>query len=252
MLQLKKNKIVTGVSEGQVEIRQQEVDWYCSNYNVMTGQAAMLAGFAFSFITLPVPEGELAPHIVLEFLYFVLTCGTIGLELGVIIISSYLSVWGPSLALRGSRGTADLHKACDALKDYQVLTFYCFMTGWIIYFIASILQVWIYYRMHIAAFVTIPFGCFVVLIIWYSYDLTKKLYLPDKEVVLGKIDHFQPYEFVGDIDNGLHQVDMVTARATGSTRADYAPVASEALSHFKPKLGNVSGGRSQTSQTPLS
>mmetsp|Transcript_63580 Transcript_63580/g.113143 ORF Transcript_63580/g.113143 Transcript_63580/m.113143 type:complete len:244 (-) Transcript_63580:147-878(-) len=238
MLQLKKNQIVTNVSEGQIEIRQQEVDWYCSNYNTMTGQAAMLAGFAFSFITLPIPGGELAPHIVLEFLYFVLTCSTIGLELGVIIISSYLSVWAPSLALRGSRGTADLHKAVDTLKDYQALTFYCFMSGWIIYFVASILQIWIYYRSHIAAFVTIPFGCIIFAIFWYSYKLTMQLYLGESQVVSGKIEHFQPYEFVGDIDKGLHEVNMVTARAGGNTKADYAPVASEALSEFKPKLAS--------------
>eukprot|EP00440_Ansanella_granifera_P051919 gb/GFBE01056290.1/.p1 GENE.gb/GFBE01056290.1/~~gb/GFBE01056290.1/.p1 ORF type:complete len:251 (+),score=42.05 gb/GFBE01056290.1/:1-753(+) len=242
MLQLKKNQLVTKVSTGQIEIRQMEMDWYCSNYDTMTGQAAMLAGFAFSFITAPMPEGKLEPHIVLEFIYFFLVCTTIGLELGVIVLSSYLSVWAPSLALRGKRGTADLHKACDALKDYQALVFYSFMAGWVLYFVASILQVWIYYRVQIAGFVTIPLLGFIIAIIWYLYSLTSKLHLRADQVVAGKIEHFQPYEFIGDLDDGLHTDDMVTARAAGKTsgRADFATIHKDALGDFKPKLG-VSG-----------
>ena len=31
-------------------------------------------------------------------------------------------------------------QACDTLRDYQALVFTCFMCGWVIYFIASVLQ----------------------------------------------------------------------------------------------------------------
>ncbi|CAE7548486.1 unnamed protein product [Symbiodinium microadriaticum] len=202
MLQLRKNKIVTQVSKGQVEIRQMEVDWYCGNYQTISGQAAMLAGFAFNFLTAPMPKDK-EPCIWLEFFYFFCVSTALGAELGVIVISSYLSVWAPSLALRGKRGAVDLHKACDTLRDYQALVFSCFMCGWIVHFIASILQVWIFYKRSIATFVSIPFLLFTVAIIWYLVDLRQKLSLSETEVVTGKISHFQPYEQIGDLDHGL-------------------------------------------------
>merc|ERR550514_2102606 len=145
MLHLKKNNVVTTVAKEQVEIRQLEVDWYCSNYSTMTGQAAMLAGFAFTQLTTPMPEDHEPPFFI-EFWYMFLTSMSIGLELSVIILSTFLSVWAPSLALRGKKGTSDLHKAVDCLRDYQALVFLYFLSGWIIFFVSNILQVWIYFR----------------------------------------------------------------------------------------------------------
>ncbi|CAE7874422.1 unnamed protein product [Symbiodinium sp. KB8] len=162
----------------------------------------MLAGFAFNFLTAPMPKDK-EPCIWLEFFYFFCVSTALGAELGVIVISSYLSVWAPSLALRGKRGAVDLHKACDTLRDYQALVFSCFMCGWIVHFIASILQVWIFYKRSIATFVSIPFLLFTVAIIWYLVDLRQKLSLSETEVVTGKISHFQPYEQIGDLDHGL-------------------------------------------------
>ncbi|CAJ1398881.1 unnamed protein product [Effrenium voratum] len=179
-------------------------------------RAAMLAGFAFNFLTAPMPKGEKDPdkqqHPALEFTYFWCVCVAMGTELGVIVVSSYLSVWAPSLALRGKRGAPDLHKACDTLRDYQSPVFACFMGGWIIYFVASILQVWIYYRHHIAVCVSVPFLVFTLAIIWYLLDLRRKLSLPEDQVVTGKIAHFQRYELIGDIDDG----QLVVLRATTS------------------------------------
>lgn len=220
MLQLKKNKIVTHVSEGQVEIRQMEVDWYCGNYQTISGQAAMLAGFAFNFITAPMPKDQ--ENTLLEFIYFYCVCAAMGAELGVIVISSYLSVWAPSLALRGKRGATDLHKACDTLRDYQALVFTCFMCGWVIYFIASVLQVWIFYRKSIATFVSIPFSIFTLAIIWYLFDLRWKLSLPEDQVVSGKIAHFRRYENIGDIADGLPASG--SASRAGGAGGDYFAV----------------------------
>ncbi|OLQ03949.1 hypothetical protein AK812_SmicGene13065 [Symbiodinium microadriaticum] len=232
MLQLRKNKIVTQVSKGQVEIRQMEVDWYCGNYQTISGQAAMLAGFAFNFLTAPMPKDK-EPCIWLEFFYFFCVSTALGAELGVIVISSYLSVWAPSLALRGKRGAVDLHKACDTLRDYQALVFSCFMCGWIVHFIASILQVWIFYKRSIATFVSIPFLLFTVAIIWYLVDLRQKLSLSETEVVTGKISHFQPYEQIGDLDHGLAGSGQPT-RAGGS-RGAYCRVQQDAPESLQPR-----------------
>ena len=94
MLQLVKNQAVANVLKQQVEVRRLELDWYSTNYSSFTGQAAMLAGFAFSQLTTPMPEDH-PPPFMLEFVYMILTCTCIGLSLSVILICTFLSVWGP-------------------------------------------------------------------------------------------------------------------------------------------------------------
>lgn len=202
MLQLYKNGIVTGVAKAQVGVRQLEVDWYCSNYGMITGQAAMLAGFAFGQLTTPMPETH-GPSFPLECSYLLLTCLTIGLELSAIIMSTFLSVWAPYLALRGPNGTADLHTAVNVLRDYQGLVFGYFVIGWVVFFLSSILQLWIYFRQRVALVVTAPMTVFVILILYYIHIISARLRVDDEEIVVGKIEAFQTYECIGDIDRGL-------------------------------------------------
>jgi len=252
MLHLQKNRIVTGVARQQAEIRQLEVDWYCGNYSTIAGQAAMLAGFAFTQLTTPMPE-DYEPPIVLEFGYLFLTCTAIGLELSAIILSTFLCVWGPSLALRGRGGSADLHKAVDCLRDYQFLVFLYFMAGWVIFFLSTLLQVWIYFKRRVAVVVSVPLSLFIAAIVWYSWDITRQLRLDDRDAVAGKIEHLQPYEYIGDLDHGLHTADL--ANKPDASRGGYCPVheaaqaardtrpanSSSALSSFRPKLASERG-----------
>mmetsp|Transcript_99352 Transcript_99352/g.280371 ORF Transcript_99352/g.280371 Transcript_99352/m.280371 type:complete len:241 (+) Transcript_99352:191-913(+) len=219
MLHLTKNKIVTGVAKSQVEVRQMELDWYCGNYSAMMGQSAMLAGFAFGQLTTGMPV-EHPPPFWLEFAYLFITCVVIGLELGAIVLSTALAVWGPSLALRGKMGTQDVHKAVDCLHDYQGLIFLYFMIGWVLDFFTSILQVWIYFRRRVAIVVTIPMSCFIVAIVWFTVTITAKLRVADEDAVKGKIDALQPYEYIGDLDHGL----QTNAGHLGAKRATYCPV----------------------------
>merc|ERR1711957_1097394 len=65
-----------------------------------------------------------------------------------------------------------------------------------------------------AVVATFPLSCFIFAILWYSYDITRKLRLREDQTVLGKIDHFQPYEFIGDLDNGLHKSGMMSKVGT--------------------------------------
>lgn len=243
MLHLAKNQIVTDISVNHVEIRQLEVDWYCSNYSTMTGQAAMLAGFAFSQLTTPFPDDH-EPSLPMEFTYLFLVCLVIGLELSSIILSSALSVWAPSLALKGKGGASDLHKAVDCLRDYQHLVFWYFVIGWIIMFISNILLVWIYFRKKVAVIVTIPLSLFIVAIVWYTISITYKLRIDDNEAVKGKIDQLQSYEFIGDLDHGLHTEGPMQQGGDGTTagKSDmYCSIHETLGTNFKPKLGGHAG-----------
>mmetsp|Transcript_15302 Transcript_15302/g.24940 ORF Transcript_15302/g.24940 Transcript_15302/m.24940 type:complete len:191 (+) Transcript_15302:3-575(+) len=186
-----------------------EVEWYCQNYSMMTGQAAMLAGFAFTQLSTPVPSDHPPPFLV-EFWYLFLTCSSIGLELSAIVLSAFLSVWGPSLALRGKKGTDDLHRAVECLRDYQDLIFFYFLVGWVLFFFSSILQVWVYFKRKVALVVTFPMMGFVVAIFWYIYSLSSKLRVTEEDVVVGKIDAISPYENIGDLDQSLRQAAAKT------------------------------------------
>mmetsp|Transcript_20234 Transcript_20234/g.51064 ORF Transcript_20234/g.51064 Transcript_20234/m.51064 type:complete len:173 (+) Transcript_20234:128-646(+) len=161
MLTLMKNDAVTRVMRQEVDVRQKELQWYSSNYSSIIGQAAMLAGFAFSQLTKPIPDKH-EPSYTTQLWYLGLTCLAIGLELVVIFGCTYMSNWGPGLALRGLRGTFDLHRAVAGLRDFQMLFFLLFMLGWIAYFVSSLFQLWIYFEHHIAALVILPNACFVV------------------------------------------------------------------------------------------
>lgn len=211
MLTLAKNQAVTSVAQQQIEVRQLEVDWYCGNYATLTGQAAMLAGFAFGQLTTPIPENHPPPYIV-EWLYLFLTCMCIGLELSVVLICTSLTVWGPGMALRGPNGTADLHRAVDTLKDYQSLVFVYFITGWFVFFVSAILQVWIYFKHRVAIVVTIPFVIYTFLILYYSFDITMKMRISNASAVQGRMQALAAYETIGDIDYGLHDGTPNAAR----------------------------------------
>lgn len=249
MLQLSKNSLVTGVARKQIEIRQLEVDWYCGNYSTIAGQAAMLAGFAFTQLTTPMPD-DYVPPIVLEFGYLFLTCMAIGLELSAIMLSTFLTVWGPSLALRGRRGVTDLHRAVDCLRDYQFLTFSYFIIGWVLFFISNILQVWIYFKRRVALVVSFPMSLFIVAIVWYSYDITFKLRLQNGQSVEGRIGIFKPYEYIGDIDHGLHSAEGGLSRSAGmpsgsngyAESGGYCPVhrPDSFTENFRPRLASES------------
>lgn len=204
MLQVTKNGVVTSVVKEQVAIRQMEVDWYVHNYSMMTGQAAMLAGFAFTQLNVPVPS-EHPPVFLVEFWYLFLTCTSIGLELSAIVLSAFLSVWGPSLALRGKNGTQDLHRAVDCLRDYQDIIFFYFLLGWVLFFLSSIIQVWIYFKSKVALVVSFPLSCFIIAIVMYIIILTRSLRVHEDSVVLGKIDALEAYEHIGDLDSDLHK-----------------------------------------------
>jgi len=229
MLAVAKNTLVTGAAKDQIEVRQLEIDWYCDNYSTINVQAAMLAGFAFAQITTPMPE-EPAPALMLEFAYLFLTCTALGLELSAIVLSTFLSVWAPSLALRGKEGTMDLHKAVLCLHEYQNLIFLYFIVGWLLFFISSICQVWIYFRRRVAIVVTFPLSLFVVAILYYTFSIMNSLRLDDSEAVVGKIDHFEAYEYIGDLDHGLSTQGArggfrVPAGAGGQgSREGYCPV----------------------------
>ena len=76
MLQLYKNQAVTNVSKAQVDVRELELAWYCTNYDTLAVQSAVFAGFAYDQLCQPVPSDV---AIWMEVAYVGLTCVSLGL-----------------------------------------------------------------------------------------------------------------------------------------------------------------------------
>jgi len=203
------------VARRQVEVRELEVDWYINNYTAIQIQAATLAGFAFEQLKTPIPQGELAAPFVVEFFYMVFTCMAMGLQLCAIVTSAYFCVWGPSLALRGARGSKDMSKAVDCLRDYQTTVFLFFLVGVVIFFMSSILGVWVYFPPGLAVVVTFPLSFFIVAFVWFTVTLSNQLRVADEDIVGCDIHALQPYETVADLDDGLHRERFSDRRPGG-------------------------------------
>lgn len=200
MLRLYKNQVVCDVSRSQIDIRELELDWYSTNYNTMSVQAAMYAGFAFDQITEPVPGGT---DLTTECLYVTLTAMSLGFSLYVCITCTLNVIFGRGLALRGPDGTRSVHAAVENLRRQQNITFLQFFLGLLAYLSSHITEIWIFFRTHVALIVTIPLATFFLLIVFYVLHITRQLEVMGRDVVTGKIDALEHYERVQDLDQEL-------------------------------------------------
>lgn len=87
-----------------LHIRQKEIDHFLDRYNTVITSSSLLAGFTVSSVT-QVHAGQLHGDDFLEVLYFSSCITTLVSSLWAIIVSVGLSVFGPSLALRGPGGS---------------------------------------------------------------------------------------------------------------------------------------------------
>eukprot|EP00415_Alexandrium_ostenfeldii_P003118 UN3118 len=71
-----------------------------------------MAGFVFSHLTNPVPEGT---NFYLETAYLVFTSLCLGLDLRIITWTVLCCIWGPGHALRGPDGMKPFHATVDFL-----------------------------------------------------------------------------------------------------------------------------------------
>ncbi|CDJ66463.1 hypothetical protein, conserved [Eimeria necatrix] len=223
MLQLLKNQVVTSVAKQQVEIRQLELDWYTNNYWTLSQQAALLAGFAFSQITTSLPE-----HLpfALEASYLLLAALSLGLQLCVIITTTFCCMWGPGLALRGPDGVRSVDEAVDKMKGEQGVVFFLFVLGTVCFFVSNVLLLWCYFESNVAAASSLFMGGFVLLIIYYSVTLTYQLRVRETEAVEGNIDALRAYGNITDLDAcyaaRVPQVDAAADAAAAAAAAEAA------------------------------
>ncbi|XP_026190361.1 uncharacterized protein LOC34620254 [Cyclospora cayetanensis] len=230
MLQLFKNQVVTSVAKQQVEIRQLELDWYTNNYWTLSQQAALLAGFAFSQITTALPSDV---SFGLEASYLLLAALSLGMQLCVIVTTTFCCMWGPGLALRGPDGVRSVNSAVESLKAEQGTVFGLFVAGLSCFFASNILLLWCYFEESVAFVSSLFLGGFVVVIAYYTLSLTLQLRVAEAEAVEGNIDALKAYENIADLDACYASAHFKLAEPHQQTAEAAAPSALGGTS-FRP------------------
>lgn len=89
--------------QSMIAIRERMINYMNDRMNAMGTQAALIGGFAVSTFTSITITTKV--HGEVRTLYFLSTAVSIGAAVHVIINSTFLSVWGPGLALEGPKGS---------------------------------------------------------------------------------------------------------------------------------------------------
>ncbi|CAD7932166.1 unnamed protein product [Amoebophrya sp. A120] len=210
MLQLYKNQVVTQVSKEQIDLRQLELDWYCSNYDTMAVSSTMLAGFAYDQLTNSVPAKTTSLQ--MEFVYVVFTAVSLGLALSIAVTCIFSVIFGKSLALRGSLGATSVNIAVDNLRNEQKVLYLQFVACLLCYLISHVLQVVILHPAKEDKLTSIthrmvlpPMIFFFLLIVYFTISLTVKLQVRDSDAISGTIAALRPYERIADLDQQVYE-----------------------------------------------
>eukprot|EP00927_Polykrikos_kofoidii_P079244 TRINITY_DN76029_c0_g1_i1.p1 TRINITY_DN76029_c0_g1~~TRINITY_DN76029_c0_g1_i1.p1 ORF type:complete len:222 (-),score=26.58 TRINITY_DN76029_c0_g1_i1:149-814(-) len=202
MLQLAKNQAITDVAKKQMDIRQMELDWYTGNYDTVAGQAAAIAGFAFSQIAAGTPPGA---QLWKEIVYILLMCITLGLELNVCMSCMFCNIYGKSLALRGPHGARSMHVAVDNLHKEHKRIFVEFSIGILSYMVSHVFEIMMTHRPRIAFITIIPIALFTLATIQYALSIIGQLMVKDTSHVTGQVKAWGPYEMINDLDEQAYQ-----------------------------------------------
>ena len=103
-----------------LQIREKELNYYVNNYNTFGTQAALLAGFTLSALTEISYEGTL--DLGLPFHISTAICLTAGLHC--VLTTTFVTVWGPGLALRGPKGS--MVRAVEGMVKEKDMIFWSF------------------------------------------------------------------------------------------------------------------------------
>ncbi|OEH76892.1 hypothetical protein cyc_00152 [Cyclospora cayetanensis] len=139
-----------------------------SDRRPITKIASLLAGFASA--ALMQAAGVTPEYKRLHLLHVLATGGALGIMLLVLLISTFCSMWGPGLALRGC-GAASVSKAVQVMDTAQQTTLRLFNWGLLCYVLSSV----------VSALLFQPPLCCLVLVVLFSIS-TLHIYMNQEEI----------------------------------------------------------------------
>lgn len=136
MLSLFRNQALTRISKEAVELRQMELDWLCNNLWMIAGRAGLLSGFAFGQFGAPIPDS----FFVFEIVYFLVAITCIASQFLIVMVCTYVTVWGRGLALRGPDGFDSVMRALRIMRKQQKRIIVFFIFGLCCFLLNSLLM----------------------------------------------------------------------------------------------------------------
>jgi len=93
-----------------------------------------------------------------------------GCELLTVTISTFCTMFGPGLALRGPEGATSMHKAVDIMQEYSRSSFNVFLAGLVFFHVSSLLLMWIGQMLFVSLVTNAILGAFLVLFFKNGYE----------------------------------------------------------------------------------
>ena len=165
MLAADKDRLVAGLKQHALHLRQKELEYYVERYSNITTQASILAGFAFdSLVELEIPETMMdkrsgvcvrcprrpthggrvlancsapAPQTV----FYISASSTMALALYTVCVSSFATVYGHRLALQGPTGSVD--RAVAVMMKQRNAIFVTFGLAMVCLVVAAVSMAWV-------------------------------------------------------------------------------------------------------------
>jgi hypothetical protein len=132
-----------------LQIREKELNYYVNNYTSIGTQAALLSGFIISALV----ELSHVPHGWFTVIFHVSV--SVGLMAGVhcVLATTFATVWGPGLALRGSKGS--MVRAVNGMVEEQQAIFASFGVCMVAFTAMGITTSWLVMQMEAAIIATV-------------------------------------------------------------------------------------------------
>ena len=125
MLAADRQLLETNLRQRAIKLREKELNLFTSNFSALGTQAAVLAGFTTTcFIEISIPD---TVHVIAKTLIHLSAVISICSNITCVSLSTIVSVWGSSKALRGKDGSMD--EAVDGMSDESDIIFKAFGLG---------------------------------------------------------------------------------------------------------------------------
>ena len=122
-----------------LQIREKELNYITNKYNAMGTQAALIGGFSITTMTSVSFNHTINPGI--RWLFFSFSALSLITSLSCILNATFVTVWGPGLALRGPRGS--MAKAYYGMIREQRQIFGSFTVSLLFFALQSVVAFWV-------------------------------------------------------------------------------------------------------------
>jgi hypothetical protein len=145
MIQADKQLIQSQLKLSSLKVREKELTFYNNNFETLATVAALLSGFAFSALQNNIPTDT---HWVISLLFHSSFPVAVMYSLWCVCNSTFISMFGPGLALRGTDGS--MHKAVEGMMTERIELYNSFRMSILALHIATACCIWGYREHNVA------------------------------------------------------------------------------------------------------